>query len=155
MNSSNQSPLFPAGTLMVAYKGEALGGAWEMPQWRIEAVIAEKRYFRSPDIEAEVAVTNSINMEFEALNPDCSGGTVNIYRNPDTNFGNEPGELMFLPLDPENRLAFYFPRAVLKGRKAIKGGSFVHWKFEILLDGDGVFMSKLKTEKQIENSVKL
>ena len=82
MNSSNQPNLFPSGTVMVAYKGVPLGGTTGMPQCEIKALVNEKRYFRTQELAARLSVTNSISMEFEALDPSHNDEPFNLYRRP-------------------------------------------------------------------------
>jgi len=92
MDSIEVSKMFPAGTVIVAYKGKTLGGAKVMPQWEIKPLINESQYFRSPDgILAELRVENSISLEFEAADPQCldeSGNLDSLY-----DFDDSPGEL--------------------------------------------------------------
>ena len=154
MNSSNQSNLFPTGTVMVAYKGEPIGGTAGMPQCKIEALINEKRYFRTQQLTAKLSVTNSIIMEFEAINPSHEGEHFNLYVDFHEEFGREPGELNFVPLDPEN-LSCHFPMALLKKREPVdSNNALIRWEFEILSDDEGVFMAKLKTTNQAGNCKK-
>jgi len=47
-------------------------------------------------------------------------------------------------LDPENKVAHYFPLAELKNKSEIKKRHSVRWNFEILCDDNGVFMQKIK-----------
>ena len=143
MDSIKVSKLFPEGTVIVAYKGRNLGGAKAMPEWKIEPVINEKRYFRSSDgLLAKLAVDSSISLEFEAVNPQYFGEYSDLRSFYD--FDGSPGELTFAPLDPENGIVYYFPSAELKNEPEIKKYS-VRWKFEIFPADDGAFMTKFKT----------
>lgn len=151
MNSSNQSNLFPSGTVMVAYKGVPLGGTTGMPQCEIKALVNEKRYFRTRELAARLSVTNSISMEFEVLDPSHADKPFNLYADLYDEFGREPGELSFIPLNPEG-LSCYFPLALLSDREAVKNDSCrIRWKFKILFDNEGIFMAKLKTTNQVGN----
>jgi hypothetical protein len=153
MNSSSQSNLFPAETVIVAYKGELIGGTAGMPQCKVEALVNEKRYFRTQGLSAKITVTNLIIMEFEALDPSRGEKPFNLYADFYEEFGKGPGELCFVPLDPEG-LSRSFPLALLKNRNAVKEDSCrVHWEFEILPGDDGVFMTKLKTKNQAGNCI--
>jgi hypothetical protein len=144
MNSKKVSELFPSGTVIVAYKGKTLGGTGNMPQWQIEPVINENRFFRpSEGVLAKVAISNSISLEFEALNPEHLTKTESTGFQSD--FDPSPGELTFVPLDPENQVAYYFPKAELKCKSNKKESKTIRWKFEILFDNNGVFMEKFKT----------
>ncbi len=144
MNSNNVSKLFPSGTVIVAYKGITLGGAEMMPQWKIEPIINENRYFRpSNGLLAKLAVNNSIIMEFEVINPQHLNESYDLYSSD--NFDNTPGGLTFVPLDPEKEVAYYFPLAELKHKAEVKNNNRIRWKFEILFDNNGVFMEELKT----------
>ena len=142
MNSIEVSKMFPAGTVIVAYKGKTLGGAKIMPQWETKPLIDESQYFRSPDgILSELKVENSISLEFEAVDTKRLAESGNLDLLYD--FDDSPGALTFIPLDPENKIAHYFPLAKNKAKKKEKHS--VLWKFEILCDDDGVFMQKIKT----------
>lgn len=136
MNSEKISKLFPSGTVIVAYKGKNIGGAKVMPRWKVEPIISETRHLRPENgILADLRVENSISMEFEAANPqqlDESG-----------KFDDLPGELVFVPLDPEEKVAYSFPAAELKAKSEIKKDFNVLWKFEILPDSRGIFMKKI------------
>lgn len=144
MNSSKVAELFPNGTVIVAYKGKSLGGAGAMPRWKIEPMINENRYLRSRNgLLAKLAVSNSITMEFEAVDPETLHKPGDLYAEND--FDPSPGGLSFVPLDPERRITYYFPRAELKDKAEIKGKNSVRWKFEIFSDHNGVFMEEFKT----------
>lgn len=144
MNSINVAELFPNGTVIVAYKGKSLGGAGAMPQWKIEPMINENRYLRSRGgLLAKLAVSNSIILEFEAVDPETLQKPGYLYAKSD--FDSSPGELSFVPLDPERQVAYYFPMAALKDKAEIKENNSVRWKFEILSDNNGVFMEEFKT----------
>jgi hypothetical protein len=146
MNSINVAELFSNGTVIVAYKGKSLGGAGAMPQWKIEPMINENRYLRSRNgLLAKLAVSNSITLEFEAVNPEALNKSENLYSEND--FDPSPGELSFVPLDPEKQVAYYFPKAELKDKAEIKGKNSIRWKFEIFSDNSGVFMEEFKTGK--------
>lgn len=137
MNSREVLKLFPTGTVIVAYKGESIGGAKMMPQWKIEALISETSHFRPQNgILADLRVENSISMEFEAVNPQQLDSPYE--------FDSSAGELSFIPLDSEKKVAYYFPVAELKAEPEIKKSCKVLWKFQILCDDNGVFMKKIK-----------
>lgn len=143
MNSIEVSKMFPSGTVIVAYKGKTLGGAKVMPQWEIEPVIDESQYFKSSDgILAELKVENSISLEFEAVDAQHLAESANL--DSLYNFDDLPGELTFVPLDPENKVAHYFPLAELKDKSKIKDNHNVRWKFKILCDDNVIFMQKIK-----------
>ncbi|MDD5697093.1 MAG: hypothetical protein PHH77_00600 [Victivallaceae bacterium] len=142
MDSSTVSKLFASETIIVGYKGKTLGGTGAMPQWEIEPVINENRYFRPNDgVLAKLTVSSSISLEFEALNPQHPDKSGVLYFPYD--FDNTPGELTFLPLNPGNRTAYYFPLAELKNRPEMIRDNRVRWKFEIFSDANGVFMEKV------------
>lgn len=137
MNSTNVSKLFPAGTVIVAYKEKSLGGAKTMPQWKVEPLINENRYLRpSDEALADLKVENSISLEFDAIDPQFS-------ESPHV-FDDLPGGLTFLPLDPEKKVAYYFPLAKLQAEPEVKENYSINWKFEIFCDDNGVFMQKIK-----------
>jgi len=138
MNSINVSKLFPAGTVIVAYKGESLGGAKFMPHWKVEPLISENRYLRPEGgVFADLSVENSIILEFDAVDPQSLDSP--------HDFDDSFGELTFLPLDSEKNVAYYFPLAKLKENPKVKDNSEINWKFEIFCNDDGVFMQKIKT----------
>ena len=137
MNSIEVSKLFPAGTVIVAYKGKMLGGVKSMPQWEIEQLVKENSYLKATDgVIADLKVANAISLEFEALNPE----------NLDSphNFDDSPGNLTFVPLDPENKIAYYFPLAKLKDAPELKDNKGINWNFEIICDENGIFAQKIK-----------
>lgn len=137
MNSGKISKLFPSGTVIVAYKGKTIGGAKVMPRWKIEPLISETRHLRPENgIMADLRVDNSISMEFEAVNPQQS--------DTPCKFDDLPGELTFVPLDPDEKVAYCFPAAELKAEPEIIKNFNVLWKFEILSDSSGTFMRKIK-----------
>lgn len=137
MNSIEVSKLFPSGTVIVAYKGKSIGGAKVMPQWEIEALISENSNLRSSGgVLAELKVENSIILEFDAFDPQCLDSP--------HYFDDLPGELTFLPLDPENKVAYYFPLAELKEKSELQAKHNFNWKFKILCDDNDVFVQKIK-----------
>ncbi|MCK4981450.1 MAG: hypothetical protein KAS17_00930 [Victivallaceae bacterium] len=143
MNAIEVSKMFPAGTVIAAYKGKILGGAKVMPQWEIKPLIDESQYFRSPDeILAELRLENSISLEFEVVDPQHLDESGNLDSAHD--FDDSPGELTFVPLDPENKVAHYFPLVKLKEKSESGEKRCVRWKFEILCDDNSVFMQKIK-----------
>lgn len=140
MNSIEVAKLFPAGTVIAAYKGRTLGGVKVMPRWKLEALIDKSQYLRRTDgVLAELRVDNSISLEFEAVDPQ----QLDKSDSPD-DFDDLPGELTFVPLDPENKVAHYFPLAELKDKAKIEKKHSVRWKFEILCDNNAMFMQKIK-----------
>ena len=137
MNSKEVSKLFPAGTVIVAYKGKSIGGAKMMPRWKLEALVSETSHFRSQNgILADLRVENSISLEFETVNPQQLDSPYE--------FDNSTGELRFIPLDPEKEVAYYFPVAELKAEPEIRKKDKFFWKFQILCDDNGIFMKKIK-----------
>ena len=137
MNSREVSKLFPTGTVIVAYKGKSIGGAKMIPRWKIEALVSETSHLRPQDgILADLRVENSISLEFEAVNPQQLDSS--------HEFDNLAGELSFIPLDPEKKVAYCFPVAELKAEPEIKNNCKGFWKFQILCDDNGVFMKKIK-----------
>ena len=143
MNSVEVSKLFPTGTVIVAYKGKTLGGAKFMPQWKIYPVINESHYLKSSDrILTKSRIENSINLEFEAVDPKCLNDSGDLYSLYD--FDDSPDSLSFVPLDPENKVAHHFPLAKLKGKRELKEKYKIRWSFEIICDDNGVFMQKIK-----------
>ena len=137
MNTNKISKLFPPGTVIAAYKGKSIGGAKTMPQWKVEALISETQHLSQKNgILADLRVENSISMEFEAVNPQMLDMPYE--------FDDSPGELTFIPLDPEKTVAYYFPAVELKAEPEIKKNLNVLWKFEILCDVNGTFMKKIK-----------
>lgn len=128
MNSREVSKLFPAGTVIVAYKGKSIGGAKMMPRWKIEALVSENSHFRPQNgILADLRVGNSISLEFETVNP----------QQLDSNyeFDNSAGDLRFIPLDPEREIAYYFPAAELKAEPEIKKAARFsgNFKFSVMI----------------------
>lgn len=137
MNSIEVSKLFPTGTVIVAYKGKSLGGAKVMPQWEIEALISENSNLQSTDgVLAELKVENSISLEFDVFDPQCLDSS--------HDFDDLAGELTFLPLDPENKVAYYFPMAELQEKSELKDKHNFYCKFRILCDDNDVFVQKIK-----------
>lgn len=137
MNSEKISKQFPPGTVIVAYKGKNIGGAKAMPRWKVEPLICETRHLRAENgIMADLKVDNSITLEFEAVNPEQTDAPCK--------FDDLPGELVFVPLDPDKKEAYCFPAAELKAEPEIKKNFSVLWKFEILSDCRGTFMKKIK-----------
>ncbi len=137
MNSEKISKLFPSGTVIVAYKGKSIGGAKVMPQWKIEPLISETHHLRPENgILADLRVDNSISMEFEAVNPQPL--------DMPCEYDDLPGELTFVPLDPDEKIIYCFPAAELKAEPKVKKNSNMFWKFEILPDKSGVFMKKIE-----------
>ena len=144
MNSNKLSNVFPSGTIIVAYKGKTLGGTADVPHWVIEPILNEKRYYRSKDgLLSTLTVNNSISLEFEAVNPQQLAPENNLYSTEEVD--SSPGELTFLPLDPEKEVAYFFPSAELKTKEELPDKKSVIWKFEILSDNNGIFMEKFKT----------
>ena len=143
MKAIEVSKMFPLGTVIVAYKGKTLGGVKVMPHWEIEPVIDESQYFKSLDgILAELRVENLISLEFEAVDTQHLGESSDLDSIYD--FDDSPGELTFVPLDPENKSSHYFPLTKLKDKSKIKNIHSIRWKFEILCDDNGVLMQKIK-----------
>jgi len=141
MNSIEKSMLFPSGTVIAAYKGKMLGGVTVMPQWEIKPLVIKSSHLSSFDgALAHLTLGNSISLEFIALNPESLDSP--------HDFNDSPGVLKFVPLDPENKVACYFPLARLKATPEIKADNNISWCFEILCDGNDVFMQKRKANNQ-------
>jgi len=141
MNSIEVSMLFPTGTVIAAYKGKMIGGVKVMPQWEIKPLIIENRHLSLFDgVLAHLALKNSISLEFTSLIP----------QNLDSPhyFDDSPGALNFVPLNPENKVAYYFPLARLKVTPEVKAGNNIRWCFEILCDRNDVFVQKIKVNSQ-------
>ena len=141
MNSIEVAKLFPTGTVIVAYKGKMLGGVKVMPQWEIKPLIKKSSHFRKVDgVWDYLTLENSISLEFTAINPE------NLDFSHD--FDDLPGALKFVPLDPENKVAYYFPLVRLKAAPEVKTVNNINWSFEILCDDNDVFVQKIKANGQ-------